>query len=134
MAEAKVPGGRYKDAQGEGWHDANGKPVPAPSKEEVAESVAEAEKQLAFEEAVKAEVQRQVSEQVAGLNLDATVQAEVQRILAERAAVEAPTGEPKPDDAPPADPKGDAPALGDANSTADLVKETESRARKQTGK
>lgn len=33
MAESKVPGGAYLSADGETWHDANGKVIPAPAGE-----------------------------------------------------------------------------------------------------
>lgn len=57
MAET-IAGGCYKDAEGDGYHDANGKPVPAPRAKE-AEAINE--EQGAAEAARLAELQAQIA-------------------------------------------------------------------------
>jgi hypothetical protein len=63
MAETK-PGGVYKNSVGDGYHDANGKPVPAPNAAEVKERTEAAFDQAAFEAAVKAEVDARLARQL----------------------------------------------------------------------
>jgi hypothetical protein len=46
-----LPGGAYKDATGDGWHDANGKPLTK-------EQIAEAERLIAAHQAELDEVER----------------------------------------------------------------------------